>query len=1063
MNTHGSDPAEARAETWYQIRYVHVEGQNDKRRYAEAALFGLTEPGASMSDTAARAVYRMYTAHSDKMIGHDLAYGSLVADANLDLQAAGFAGNAQDLEQTLAPAANYLVTQYGQGKTFSALNIWVSNTTGGSVLGADGNADLMIGDTGVDQLTGRGGDDTLYGGKGDDKLTGDTGIDTYVFNAGDGKDTIIDSDGLGNIIIGNSPALTGASAADYKFLPTGQSQWSVNNGATIYTLDERTNKLVISGTELGADSQITIDLTNASNVAKLTGSDRYLGLKLERSPKVAMVQGGNGNVFAQTGFDPNTLAGQTTGVAEGGGKAFTLYLNQAAKAGDSITLALSDLADKFQVILGNSTVAADGAVITLKEGQTEVKFSLVQSGDITADGSLQLSASYSAADGTNATSNSWGINVSDAGEPTHIYTGDQRAKLEGIEIHEVPDLPGYVSPDDVNYNSYAWYKTSWAADGTLNEGVAQADFADVIYGSADNDKIDGLGGNDALSGGAGNDQIDGGSGDDLIGGGLGADNIKGGDGNDYINSSATLSVAQRYKPDDSWSPPGGQEVLTQGPGWGIYRDIRSDGQPVTIWYPSNSPSGVDGDVVDAGAGNDWVIASGGDDHVLGGVGDDDIDGLGGDDILEGGDGKDYINGDGIIKAGFMNSVVAAQHGADFIDGGAGDDSLIGGGSNDDIYGGANDDKMWGDSDGKTSDADYLDLAYHGNDYLDGEDGNDYMEGGGKDDTLYGGTGNDNLWGDTSASNVATPEDGVLLWGNDYLDGEIGNDQLVGGGKDDTLYGGDGNDLLWGDDDNSNLAGEENGQDYLDGEDGNDQLIGGGNDDMLFGGTGNDYLEGDSQLSYVSSEFQGNDYLDGGDGNDRLEGNGGDDYLLGGSGDDVLLGGDGNDVLDGGVGSNTLTGGAGDDIYVLSPEGTKIEKDLTLQKTAVAGSTTFYTTIEDAEGQNTVRIDAPLTDLAASADLTGSNDALGLVWGGSGVYLKGAGAVGALHIELSDGSQTTVRRVAATTLDTVVNSVSKAAAAVVFGGKQDDTLAALGDHSTVSGGWGNDTVELGGLD
>ena len=40
----------------------------------------------------------------------------------------------------------------------------------------------------------------------------------------------------------------------------------------------------------------------------------------------------------------------------------------------------------------------------------------------------------------------------------------------------------------------------------------------------------------------------------------------------------------------------------------------------------------------------------------------------------------------------------------------------------------------------------MDLAFHGEDYIDGEDGDDYMEAGGKDDTLYGGAGNDNMWG-----------------------------------------------------------------------------------------------------------------------------------------------------------------------------------------------------------------------------------------------------------------------------------------------------------------------------
>lgn len=169
-----------------------------------------------------------------------------------------------------------------------------------------------------------------------------------------------------------------------------------------------------------------------------------------------------------------------------------------------------------------------------------------------------------------------------------FFNGDQRAPLAG--------------------GNYDWAATSWATDGTLNNGVSAYNFSDVINASvagSNGSVMHGWDGNDALSGSSGKDDIF---------GGAGSDNIRRGDGNDYINSSATLNVAQRLKPSDSWSPPGGQVVLTQGPGWGIYKDTLN-GEPITYWSGSNSPSGNESDVVDAGAGNDCVIASGGDDRV----------------------------------------------------------------------------------------------------------------------------------------------------------------------------------------------------------------------------------------------------------------------------------------------------------------------------------------------------------------------------------------------------------------------------------------------------------------
>ena len=274
--------------------------------------------------------------------------------------------------------------------------------------------------------------------------------------------------------------------------------------------------------------------------------------------------------------------------------------------------------------------------------------------------------------------------------------------------------------------SFKFYPKTFclAANGrVLTNSITAPNFADVINASAagsNGSVIYGYGGNDALSGSSGKDDIFGGDGDDLIGGGQGSDTIKGGAGNDHINSSATLDVAQRMRPSDSWSPPAGQEVLARGPLWGIYLD-NDVGGPATVWSASNNPLGSDGDVVDGGAGNDHIIASGGDDRVQGGLGDDQIDGLGGNDILEGGDGQDIIVADGTLKAGFMNTVEAQYHGADFVDGGAGNDTLTAGGGDDVVYGGADNDRMWGDVSGKTSDAGYLDVAFHGNDYMDGED------------------------------------------------------------------------------------------------------------------------------------------------------------------------------------------------------------------------------------------------------------------------------------------------------------------------------------------------------
>ena len=893
----------------------------------------------------------------------------------------------QTLIKTLLPAATDWFVQAGA----SAMTA-IGGAQKAFMLGGLGD-DVLTGGTVTDLLMGNAGADVLMGDGGNDMLIGGSGLDTYI--VGNGKDTIrdnTDGEGLlrteggvtlvGGKAAGKNNTWVGAQGETYTFLPTQAAQLGT---------------LIISN--LGAGNEVRIE---KFDLALAQSSVGYLGIKLDNTSKLAIKDGTGSNPFVDFNFTPALLTG-TSAVVEGAGKTYTLFLNVAAKAGETITLALSSLADKFKAILGDSVVDADGAVITLAEGQTQVSFALVQQGEVAADGSLQLSATYAGTD-QSVSSNAWSINLQDAGEISQTMNGDQRAKIIGVG----QETQLHITADKPSYGTYAWNETSWAADGTLNNGLAEADFSDVLRGTAGNDKINGLGGNDALDGGAGNDQIDGGVGDDLIGGGTGSDTIKGGDGNDYINSSATLNVSLRSKPTDSWSPPAGQVVLTQGALWGIYRDT-ADGEPVTVWSGSNSPMGSESDVVDGGAGDDSIIASGGDDRVQGGTGDDQMDGMAGNDVLEGGDGKDVISGDGLIKAEYMNSVEAANHGNDFLDGGMGDDSLTGGGGNDVVYGGNDNDRMWGDVSGKTSEMDYLNLAYHGNDYLDGENGDDYIEGGGKDDTLYGGAGADNLWGDTSATNVDTPS-GNALWGSDYIDGEEGDDSMVGGGKDDTLYGGTGNDNMWGDESDVALAGADNGNDYLDGEDGDDYLVGGGKDDVLYGGAGNDTLKGDDELATVAAEFQGGDYLDG---------EAGDDYLLGGGGDDVLVGGEGNDYLDGGTGADYMEGGAGDDTYVVDDIGDVIvDEDDPNQSTPsldrieasvdyVLGSTLEYLTLTGAaaiNGTGNARANVLTGNAAANIlDAGSGNDTLN---GGAGADTL-IGGEGNDFYEVDDSADTVV--------------------------------------------------------
>ena len=82
------------------------------------------------------------------------------------------------------------------------------------IFGSDADENLIGSDIAAgDRLYGGGGADTLLGNQGNDYLEGGSGNDTYVWNTGDGFDTILDTDGIGRLVINGRPVSGGIKAA----------------------------------------------------------------------------------------------------------------------------------------------------------------------------------------------------------------------------------------------------------------------------------------------------------------------------------------------------------------------------------------------------------------------------------------------------------------------------------------------------------------------------------------------------------------------------------------------------------------------------------------------------------------------------------------------------------------------------------------------------------------------------------------------------------------------------------------------------------------------------------
>lgn len=397
-----------RAEVWYQIRYGSAAdgGGVINRRYAESAYFGLYED-AALTESEAKNIYRMFGSHRQDMLNYDqrnaaaraaatLTYGLAVPSLN-DAQGLGLAR-----DRVIADLTNTYTGLSAQLVNISATNLYLNpakatDTNRGGTIDASAfeayysdKNDLLVGLDQVDVLRGGAGDDFLIGGAGNDALDGGSGSDTYVFATDEGKDTIKDSDGLGRIMVGGQ-ALTGATYATHS-LDGRQQIWESDDGKITYTFvsggDAGKGTLTITGASLLGNGEIKI---NDFDLAK-AGSDGVLGLKLAQKTAIELQSGGT-TPFSEPGHESES---NTAALDEGLSKTIKCFLNAPAQDGDIIKLSLAGgNLSRFACIDGaNQTSFADGEVtLQLAEGQTEIVFAFLNTGDVDGDTALELTAS----------------------------------------------------------------------------------------------------------------------------------------------------------------------------------------------------------------------------------------------------------------------------------------------------------------------------------------------------------------------------------------------------------------------------------------------------------------------------------------------------------------------------------------------------------------------------------------------------------------------------------------------------------------------------------------------
>src|SRR5574337_1036618 len=594
------------------------------------------------------------------------------------------------------------------------------------VMGADAGETLAGGD-GKDLLLGGDGDDTLNGGTGADVLYGGKGNDTYVFNLGDGADTIVESDGANGtdvlqfgagIAMGDLDIYMDGDKLVFAHL-NGKDKISVANWFD--SLPDGAHRLDAVRFADGAELQLdAVQLGGA-------GDDTLIG-----TSDSDVLMGGAGN---------DTLISDGNDLLNGGTGADTMI----GSIGDDVYVV--DNAGDVVIELpdeGNDTIDARVSY-TLSANVENLR--LRGKGDISGIGN-ELDNTLLGNSGNNALYGMAGNDTLVAGEGIDtVYTQLDYTLGQNLENLALTGAD--------------------AVSGTGNE------LNNVLIGNAANNTLVGLAGNDTLEGGAGADTLVGGSGDDTYIVDDAGDLVveAAGEGVDLVKAGVSYTLTDNT-----------ENLLLTGTA-----NLEGTGSALDNTLAGNSGSntlmGLDGnDFLDGGAGSDVLVGGAGDDtYVVDNIADSVVENVG--------EGTDTVRSAITLTLG-QNQENLTLIGRAAIDGTGNelDNVLTGNGANNRLDGGFGADTLAGGSGDDTYVIDASDTVienlYAGTDTVIAPF--DYTLGANVENlTLTGAaltaTGNelDNVLTGTAADNTLTG-----LAGNDVLDGGEGVDLLIGGTGDD---------------------------------------------------------------------------------------------------------------------------------------------------------------------------------------------------------------------------------------------------------------------------------------
>ena len=850
--------------------------------------------GFDVIDETANTVFSNTNSYgTDKIVfGADITKDDIILTRSADNLIIKFADSATDkitINRHFFNVFNRIESiQFANGDvidlTDSTLQYSVSGTDSDDVISGSASNDILTGGSGNDEIGAGQGDDILNGGLGDDTLYGGEGDDTYIFNLGDGEDTIAETYTLTQQSYGTDiiQLAQGITESDIYYARTGSD-------LTIKFRSSPDDQITIKNQFLYESTQVeNLKFTNQKTENGVAVVDENGDAVLETSTIDLVNKDWSQVVFEEEGSSSadyiyatgknniiNSYAGNDTVIINSSSGSNTIDLG----AGND-TLNGSSGDDIITGGLGDDTLYGGG-------GDDTYIFNLGDGKDFIVE-----AISYSYYGGTDTLS--FGLGITQENIITS-RSGDNFVINFSNSPNDQITLKDYFSSNALSQKLIELVKFSTQnSDGSIS--TSTFNFSDVIrleydgtdaddYVSTDNslvsqfgDIIKTYGGNDTIDSGNGDDYIDAGDGDDSINSGSGDDVIIGGKGDDYI-ATAPLGYSG-----DSFNYGDDTYIFNLGDG----EDTISES---TNYYSSS----LGNDVIQLGVGlnkadvyfsventYDLVVKfkNNSSDQItiknqLRSTGDK-IE------TLEFADGSTLDLTSQTTINSLITSEISGSDNADTITGTIYRDIIHGYAGNDTINGGNEADEIYGDA---------------GNDYLNGSGGSDTLVGGTGDDWLVGGYGDE-----TYIYNLGDGKDTIIE--------SDGSDEIVFGegiSSDDIYFKKESNNII-----------------------------------VKFRNNDSDQITLYRQLFYNSNynymveklEFSDGSSLDISDPNNlqlELDGTSDDDYLTGAeyysnkiygyAGDDVLIGGSGNDTFIGGTGddqiSDSETYDYGDDTFIFN--------------------------------------------------------------------------------------------------------------------------------------------------